>query len=383
MRLTPLERVRAPAPRPAQGSAWIADEAAGSRRRLSRVAHVLLSFAVLTGAALLVDSDDVAAHLQRMHPAWLCLSLLFQGVQLSLVALRWYWINQQLKLELTPGRALLEYALSNGLNQLLPGGVAGDVARGYRQTRSRQRQEHGRVWLGVIADRTLGQLSLWLLAALTAPWWLAGKPSYEWVPLLGVLLPAVALAAGVALWFGRRHPSWVLELASLCRRQLTPWAVVGQLALAAALSLAWLASFYSASRALGFTTTAPDVLRAAIPTLLAASVPGFVNGWGAREGAAALAYRWSGLTASEGLAVSVAYGVVGLVLAGVTLAVLLPLLTATARPRAALWHGAWVLASFTLWLCTGQLWMLLLGVASSVLLSVVLTRTRSSGAPGS
>src|SRR5690606_10766601 len=99
-------------------------------------------------------------------------------------------------------------------------------------------------------------------------------------------------AVGLALWLwlSRRHPSLLRQLVHFSRRQLSPWILTGHLCLALALAACWVGSFYCASRSLSFTTNAPDVLRAALPALLASSLPGFVNGWGAREGIAALAY---------------------------------------------------------------------------------------------
>jgi phosphatidylglycerophosphate synthase len=140
----------------------------------------------------------------------------------------------------------------------------------------------------------------------------------------------------------------------------TPVVVLGHLLLSSALLVAWSGSFYCASRALNFATPLVDVWRAAIPSVLAASIPGFVNGWGAREGAAALAYGWAGLSSTEGSAVSVTYGLVGMLLAGLGLGLLLPR-WATEKNELTNWsrnHAIIVLAAVGVSLVFGSPWVI-------------------------
>lgn len=291
-----------------------------------RAFQVALSILVLGLTASLVDLGEVRTSLLRLSIGWVLVSLGFQGVQVVIVATRWYWINRQLGSRLTWGRALHEYIISVSLNQLVPGGFAGDVVRGYRQTKSETQPM--RAWLGVIADRVVGQVALWVIAAVSAPLWLpvalsshlpAARVAFVALPL--VLLVVLLLAARLV---SRRHPTLRKDFGVVMFHLRSPVVLAGHLLLAASLMAAWVASFYCASRALGSMTPGSDVVRSAVPALLAASVPGFVNGWGAREGAAALAYDWAGLSATEGSAVAVTYGVVGLISAILGLVLLLP-----------------------------------------------------------
>ncbi len=281
--------------------------------------RAVLSLSALGLTAWFVDLSEVLAALGQLNPLWLLASLALQGLQVVILAVRWHWVNRQLNIPLPLSTALYEYTLSTSLNLLLPGGFAGDVARGYRQSRRAEETAQLEVWLGVVVDRGLGQLGVWSLAALSVWWWLPQHAS----PSLALI--GMAIIAGVVVasswWLARRHRRLGAGLLTLQRQLLRPRGVVLHTALSSALLTAWVASFYCASRALAFETPALEVSRAAIPALLGASIPGFVNGWGAREGAAALAYGWAGLSRAEGSTVSLTYGMVGVVLAllGLTL----------------------------------------------------------------
>ncbi len=280
------------------------------RRWLSIVA----SLALLVLTAWFVDVRKVVAALSALDARWALASFAFQGAQIVILAVRWHWVSRQLQLQLPFTTALSEYVLSTSLNLLLPGGFLGDVSRGYRHGKRTDEQLQHRVWLGVIADRLLGQLGLWSLAVASVYWWVpANSNTALWV--VGATVVFLLGVLALSRWLGRYHRGLAAGLYDLGKAVVRPSGFSLQLSLAAVLFAAWISSFYCASRALGFETQMSDVCRGAVPALLAASIPGFVNGWGAREGAAALAYTWAGMSASEGSSVSLTYGLVGVVLA--------------------------------------------------------------------
>ena len=76
----------------------------------------------------------------------------------------------------------------------------------------------------------------------------------------------------------------------------------------------YLATYLVAARAVGVETPLPVLLPLVAPVLMSMLIPVTVAGWGLREGAAAVLWGAVGLTAADGVLVSVAYGL--LVLAG-------------------------------------------------------------------
>ena len=83
------------------------------------------------------------------------------------------------------------------------------------------------------------------------------------------------------------------------------------------------ATFWLAARATGVQAPLAVLLPPALVVLLAMAVPLNVAGWGPREGAAAWAFAAAGLGAAQGVAASVAYGVLVFVAALPGVAVLL------------------------------------------------------------
>jgi hypothetical protein len=72
-------------------------------------------------------------------------------------------------------------------------------------------------------------------------------------------------------------------------------------------------TFVIAARTAGSQASFAELLPLALLVLLAMSVPTNIAGWGPREGVAAWAFAAAGLGASQGVAVSVVYGVMVLV----------------------------------------------------------------------
>jgi uncharacterized membrane protein YbhN (UPF0104 family) len=125
------------------------------------------------------------------------------------------------------------------------------------------------------------------------------------------LRPLAALVAAVAVVVVLLALRWL-------RADLT--AILGRRAVAATVLLTSVgvaachtAVLLAAMAASGVDLPAPQTLALALVVLLGSTVPTSVAGWGPREGAAAWAFTAVGLPASDGLAVSVAYGLAALV----------------------------------------------------------------------
>jgi glycosyltransferase 2 family protein len=241
----------------------------------------------------------------RITVSSLIAALLVTGVTTLCAAWRWTWVAGRLDLGLDVRAAVAAYYRSQLLNQVLPGGVLGDVDRavwhGDRQAAL------GRAARAVVWERTLGQLglvSLTLLAVLGLPSALPGD--MVWLPLAGLgVLAAVALL--VPRLAGR-----VPRIVGEDLRRLTeggPWL---PLVLSVAAAAGHLLVLLVALRA-----TEVDVpLVRAVPLLLvvlvASSLPTNIAGWGPREGVAAWVFAAAGLGAAEGVTVAAVYGILSL-----------------------------------------------------------------------
>lgn len=280
-----------------------------------------LSLALLGALFRMLDAGAVAARLTSLDPAWVAVALAVSVLQVVASAWRWRFTARALGLSLPMGAALREYYLATFLNQLLPGGVAGDVSRAWRHARAGE--QAGPAVRAVVLERASGQVVM----AATAAACLALLP----VPagprlrlaLAGVgAVAVVGLVAWAARGLRRRGRARALDAPAVPGEDTLP-ARIGrdvragllgprvlpvQVATSAFVVATYLVTWVAAARAVGLEGpwTTHAVLGA--PVLMAMLVPLTVAGWGAREGAAAALFTAVGMSASDGLAVSVAYG---------------------------------------------------------------------------
>jgi hypothetical protein len=198
-------------------------------------------------------------------------------------AWRWRTVAGGLGVELPLGTAVAAYYRSLFLNVTLPGGVLGDVHRGFN---------HG--LRAVVWERSAGQavqILITLAVLLVLP-----SPVRSVAPLVAVAV--LGVGAGVALALRGRVTAPPRE-----------WRVWAPIALASALVVAGHAvTFVIAAKTAGATAPPDQLLPLALLVLMGAALPN-IGGWGPREGVTAWAFAAAGLGASLGVATAVVYGV--------------------------------------------------------------------------
>jgi uncharacterized membrane protein YbhN (UPF0104 family) len=208
-------------------------------------------------------------------------------------AWRWRIVARGLGIDLPLGTAVAAYYRSLFLNVTLPGGVLGDVHRGFR---------HGGL-RAVAWERSAGQVVQVVLTVgvlLVAP-----SPVRGSMPV--VALAVLAAAACVVLV--ARAPRWRQAVGRELRSGLLSRRTWLAIALASALVVAGHAvTFLIAARTAGATAPPSQMLPLALLVLLAGALPN-VGGWGPREGVTAWAFAAAGLGAARGVATAVVYGV--------------------------------------------------------------------------
>jgi uncharacterized membrane protein YbhN (UPF0104 family) len=225
-------------------------------------------------------------------------------------AWRWRIVARGLGVDLPLGTAVAAYYRSLFLNVTLPGGVVGDVHRGF--SHGRDTSDVGRGLRAVAWERSAGQIVqvvLTVAVLLVLP-----SPVRAVVPLLALALIAVAAAVALAVrarpvvgrsrWARlRRAAARDLRDALLAR---PAWPAI---AIASALVVAGhAATFLIAARSAGVTAPPSQMLPLALLVMLAAAMPN-VGGWGPREGVTAWTFAAAGLGPSLGVATAVVYGV--------------------------------------------------------------------------
>lgn len=351
----PLSASAAPGPSPLDTAA---SSSAGGARRVGRrgALSVLLSIALVGACAAATEPQEIFAKLEQLDARWLGVALALHVLSVVLLGLRWSRIAHFCGVALEWRAASKEYALSILLNQVLPSGMAGDALRAARHAGSGSTAEPdaplstkrlGSVLGVLVLDRVSGQLALGLVAVAVAPF--APRLGVFQETTLALGLGAVALLCitlfCITVWGAARRSAWLQALVAsavrfarhAARTLLSPRAAREHLPLSLVLLTLQLAQMYVAGCALGLDVPWTTLLILGPWISLAASLPTFFGGWGARETAAGLVFAAAGLSASAGVALSLVYGLFSLLVSLPAVVILLTPHVVSAR-----FHERWL-----------------------------------------
>src|SRR6056297_116816 len=130
------------------------------QRRLRLAARWLFTVLIIGFVIRSVDASALFEELARVSSYVLLPALALTVFQVALSAWRWRYTVERLGLALSYPVAIREYYLATFLNQVLPGGVFGDVNRAWRHGSSAG--ERLSAIHGVAIERLSGQLVLGL-----------------------------------------------------------------------------------------------------------------------------------------------------------------------------------------------------------------------------
>ena len=282
---------------------------------LVRLVQVGLSLGLLALIWRAADGPEAARSLAAAHWGWLTLGLILLSLQTFLSALRWQLTARQLGIVLGTRRALGEYYLSQVVNQSLPGGMIGDAGRAVR---SRGRAGLMAAGQAVVFERLAGQIAMFatlgtaFVATLAVPGGL-DWPGWLVAPVAGFLGVGLCLpvAAQGAIYLPGPIGATARQMrGGFLRSVAARPALTGQIVLSLGTTLCNLAAFAVCARAVGVDLSLPATAALVPLILFTMLIPVSISGWGLREGAAATLLPIAGVTASGGLAASIAFGLV-------------------------------------------------------------------------
>lgn len=308
-------------------------------------ARLALAPVLLLAVLWTVDLRAVGQQLAQASPGWLLVGLTCSVLSNLASAWRWCALVRWLGHGLAWRQAQRLYFQAMAISALVPGAVVGgDVFRAVALRRSGQGAlEAG---LSVLLDRLSGLWMLWVLAALAAAWGMAagGVDAWSrwglgWTPgAMLALACALVLAPALALLALRRTargdaaaPIWRQRVHQIAQRDRGGREYLRQLVASLVVQVLSVGALACAGEGMGLELPYWSYAVAAAPTFLMAALPISFGGWGTREAAAALSLGVFGVAAPAAVAVSVLYGLMGLVQA--LLGAMLLARPASNRPR--------------------------------------------------
>lgn len=279
-----------------------------------KLVRILVPLALIAICLAVAGRGGVIERLSDLSVAWMAVTVGLLSLVILLSAVRWRLTARALGLPLSVRTAIADYYMAQFVNQTLPGGVLGDVARA---TRSRAGGPLTPAAQAVVLERLSGQFGMGLIltAGLTALMIAPGAtlPAATRVPAVvwassGVLLAVVAIVSLIALH--RHRGSWGAAART---------ALLGHFGAQTGLSLTiaslTVLAVATATRAVGGALPFTSLLLVGPVILTAMLLPASIAGWGWREGAAAVLFPLAGEPAASGLAASIAYGAAALIAA--------------------------------------------------------------------
>jgi len=286
------------------------------RRLILFAAKAAISASLLYLAFRSVNIENIRARLNDVHIGWIVAAILLLIAQVIPFSLRWRQIALQCGASLPVEKALRFGFIATFFNQVLPSTIGGDGVRIWLLGRS------GAKWkaatYSVLIDRATGLMALSLLLLVCLPWTLAlvrhpvGRNTL-------IALEAVTLAGGIVfLALGRIDGSWLkgwwptrhlTDVAATAYRVLTGPRLPLIAALSLGIHLLTVAATWCAARAIAAPLDFGQALMLVLPVILVASIPISIAGWGVRESAMMAAFGYAGLAETDGLVVSILFGI--------------------------------------------------------------------------
>lgn len=283
------------------------------RQFAANVLRVGTPVAILALLWSYLDGPHIIDRLAHTDWRWISAALLTAILQIVLSAWRWQLTARALGLPLQTAYTIREYFVAQLINQTLPGGVVGDIARAVRSQRGVTLAIAGQA---VVLERAAGQIAIFavMLAGLTVVAIVPGGLSLPPTVINFGILAIAAILAIMLAWLTWKYiglPQRLRLLASSSRHALFGRSVwLWQVLLGLAIVACNLATFAFAARATG-TPLSLAAMMSIVPLILTAMLlPLSIGGWGFREGAAAVLLPVAGATPEGAVAASVAFGIV-------------------------------------------------------------------------
>jgi uncharacterized membrane protein YbhN (UPF0104 family) len=279
----------------------------GLHPRLSFVLKVLVCLLLLGFVWQVAGGPEILKALGGADPVWLAAGFVLILPQTVLSAVRWRLVAARLGVVIATPAAISEYYIAIFLNQVLPGGVAGDITRVTRHGSALRKDTVGRGYgvaaKAVVYERTAGQIAM---VALSIPGLALWRTEAAWIAggVLAFLL-AFAVLVPAKGWIGR-------QIGGFRTAVLAKDAILGQALLSGVIAGSYVLVFWCCVRALGISFSAGTALTVLPPALLAMAIPITPAGWGLREAAAVGMWVAAGMAAGDAAAASILYGLVNL-----------------------------------------------------------------------
>jgi uncharacterized membrane protein YbhN (UPF0104 family) len=299
---------------------------AGDMRRIVlTTAKILISAGLLYLALRKVELTELLSRFTIWSLVWIALAIALTFLQIFVGVLRWREVSAACGAELQLRQAMRYNVIGSFFNQTLPSAIGGDAVRLWLVARA------GAGWraatYSIFVDRAIGLIALAILIVASLPWSynLITDPSGRSALLL---LDLAALAGGLGFlvfgalkwpwlktWWATHHIHACAVIANRVIFSKRRGVLVSSLSLLVHVLTSVIA--WCVVQSIAAPISFGDVFLLVPPVILITLMPISIAGWGVREAAMGLAFGFAGLSANEGVNISLLYGAVSFIVGAV------------------------------------------------------------------
>lgn len=283
---------------------------------------LLLTAGLITYLLRKIDIAPVLRQIRTIEPVWAVLAVLIMMLQLALVSLRWQLVNQLVDARMRIGQVVRLTLIGQFFNQVLPSTVGGDAVRAWLA--SREGVPMGRAVTGILCDRAAALTALLLIVSCTLFVLPALVPNkFPAIDLLRIFALIGLSALAALLFWGAllarllmryRITSYIGKLVRDFRKVLySPAKSAAIMTLAGAVQVLLVMAIYLCAQGMNIHLEFSAALLVTPTIMLVSVIPISFAGWGVREGAMILGLGVLGIPEPDAFAVSVAFGLLQLI----------------------------------------------------------------------
>ena len=256
---------------------------------------------------------DMLKTLSMINYHYVILVFFISFIQYVLSAYRWMYISSENGSEMNFLYCLKFYYISSFINNILPGGVVGDIYRAYCARES----SHSVINLsksiqGIVFERLSGQIMMFFIFLLSLTFFFLINAKYvaflyTVIPVLSIILIIYFIAKKI--YFNKTRSNEIIINFKKIFSGIIFW---NHTIISFFVVLSYIVIYIISAEALGLSIDYFAFFVFTPIVLFSMTLPVSIGGWGVREGTALLIAFLLGLSASSSISVAVMYGILNL-----------------------------------------------------------------------
>ena len=256
---------------------------------------------------------DMLKTLSMINYHYVILVFFISFIQYVLSAYRWMYISSENGSEMNFLYCLKFYYISSFINNILPGGVVGDIYRAYCARES----SHSVINLsksiqGIVFERLSGQIMMFFIFLLSLTFFFLINAKYiaflyTVIPVLSIILMIYFIAKKT--YFNKTRFNEIIINFKKIFSGIIFW---NHTIISFFVVLSYIVIYIISAEALGLSIDYFAFFVFTPIVLFSMTLPVSIGGWGVREGTALLIAFLLGLSASSSISVAVMYGILNL-----------------------------------------------------------------------